>query len=268
MAATWPALTPRGSEPDRQPGTDGTAADSGCATLPVRCKKRSSERSALTSDRMSPGLRRCAWNREGGDCRGRQAGQVRLAADAELGQEQPGESPVVMHRPGGQAPLAGQVVTELADHHLGRRRRHGHRGRWRGAQPAQIPQQRSDRPLGGAILVARRTAGQRILPDDLIGHRVCATVRGHEPPAHMRHQLCMRRDRMRRIAASGQLCARSRAHTVPAAPSRPSARAHWRCGPYPTCVHERLLSLEWNESTPRTDTTRDQDAHAPLLTRG
>jgi hypothetical protein len=62
MAATWPALTPRGSAPGRHPGTDGTAAASGCATRPVSCKKRSSERSALTSDRMSPGLRRCAWD--------------------------------------------------------------------------------------------------------------------------------------------------------------------------------------------------------------
>ena len=62
MAATCPAPSPRGRDPNLHPGTDGTAEASGCATRPVKCKKRSSDRTALTSDRMSPGLRRCAWD--------------------------------------------------------------------------------------------------------------------------------------------------------------------------------------------------------------
>ena len=94
---------------------------------------------------------------ESGDVRRGHGGQVRLAGDAQAGDQRAGEPHVTAHRDCRQPALAGQVAAELRQQRLSRRRGHGSGLR----DHAQAPQVAQQRDKGPAAARARYPAARR-----------------------------------------------------------------------------------------------------------
>ena len=99
---------------------------------------------------MSAGFRRLAWlTVKAAMSAAVTRGQVRLAGDAQAGDQHPGEPRVTAHRHRRQPALAAQVAAELRQQRLSRRRGHGS-GLRDHAQAPQVAQQRDKGPAAAA----------------------------------------------------------------------------------------------------------------------